>query len=112
MLARLDTSQECLVRGARRRARDRQTNTTEPSLVLGAYSLNALSATLYEEFGSSSDTSGVPMTPSAALREESGSGSLARGRPNFIHRSLVVVKPTFAKEAFIPSVVQTCGLQS
>ena len=53
-----------------------------------------------------------PMTPSAALREEPGSGSLARGRPHFIHRSLVVVKPTFAKEAFIPSVVLTCGLQS
>ena len=28
------------------------------------------------------------MTPYAALREEPGSGSLARGRPHFIHRSL------------------------
>ena len=52
------------------------------------------------------------MTPSAALREESGSGSLARGRPHFIHRSLVVVRPTFAKEVLIASVVQTCRLQS
>ena len=33
-LARLETSQECLVRGARRRARERQTNTTGPSVAL------------------------------------------------------------------------------
>ena len=34
MLAHLDTSQECLVRGARKRARERQTNTTGPSVAL------------------------------------------------------------------------------
>ena len=53
-----------------------------------------------------------PMAPSAALREEPGSGSLARGRPQFVHRSRVAVKPTFAKEAFIHSVLLICGLQS
>ena len=39
------------------------------------------------------------MTPSAALREESGSDSLARGRPQYIHHPLVV---TLAKEAIVP----------
>ena len=39
MLARLETSQECLVRGARRRARERQTNTTGPSVALGGLRL-------------------------------------------------------------------------
>ena len=43
------------------------------------------------------------MAPSAALREEPRSGSLARGRPRFIHYPRVAVKPTLSKEAFVPS---------
>ena len=43
------------------------------------------------------------MAPSAALREEPGSGSLARGRPQFIHHPRVAAKPTLAKEALVPS---------
>ena len=65
-------------------------------------SSNALSATLYEELGSSSDTTGGQMTPSAALRDEPESGSLARGRPQFIHHPRVAVKPTLEKEAIRP----------
>ena len=66
LLARLETSQECLVRGTRRRARERQPKTPGPSVVLGGtlcrtypQSLNALSATLHEELGSSSDEAGA-----------------------------------------------------
>ena len=39
------------------------------------------------------------MTPSAALREEPGSGSLARGRPQYIHHPRVA---TLTKEALVP----------
>ena len=52
------------------------------------------------------------MAPSAALREEPGSGSLARGRPQFIHCPPVAVKPTLAKEAFVPSGLLICGRQT
>ena len=45
------------------------------------------------------------MAPSAVLREEPRSGSLARGRPQFI----VAVKPTLTKEAFVPSGLLICG---
>ena len=66
--------------------------TPGPSLVLRwkaicakSWISNALSAKLNEELGISSDiTRG--MTPSTALREESWSGSLARGRPHTIPR--------------------------
>ena len=43
------------------------------------------------------------MAPSTALREEPGSGSPARGRPQFIHHPPVAVKPTLTKEALVPS---------
>ena len=39
------------------------------------------------------------MTPSAALREESGSDSLARGRPQYVHHLRVA---TLTKEAIVP----------
>ena len=48
------------------------------------------------------------MAPSAGLREEPGSGSLARGRPQIIHHPPVDVKPTLAKEAFVPSGLLIC----
>ena len=65
-------------------------------------SSNALSATLYEELGRSSDATGGRKTPSAALQDEPRSGSLARGRPQFIHLPRVAAKPTLEKEAIRP----------
>ena len=52
------------------------------------------------------------MAPSAVLREEPGSGSLARGRPQFIHYPPVAVKHTLAKEAFVPSGLLIWGGKS
>ena len=42
------------------------------------------------------------MASSAALREDPGSGSLARGRPQFIHYPRVAVKPHTRKGSVRP----------
>ena len=96
LLARLETSRVCLVPGTR---------STSPGATATKRLLDPLWSLALNFERSVSDTTRGQMAPSAALREESGSGSLPRGRPQFIHLTPVDVKPTLTKEAFIHSAL-------
>ena len=104
LFARLESSQEWLVRGTRRRARERQPAKNHWTLLWSLQHCgtscrsNALSATPYEEFENSSDHNKGQMTPSRHSERSPGATAWPEGALSTSARiRLVCLRPASEK---------------